>query len=117
MDNHPSLSSGIERAVDNLAVAMHSDPLSHTAAKVGIIAFGIFLMDTKARYAQCGHRTGNLPITIWRSLRLSYAAAIFDAKKSKCKYLNKKKYESFHVEIHILQVTSYSCICITEKKI
>ena len=68
--------SGTEPRVDNLAVAnLCSKPPSCTAATIGILALNVFLKDTTALYAECGHRTSNLTITIQRFNRLSYAAA------------------------------------------
>ena len=40
-----------------------------------ILALNVFLENRTARYAQCGHRTSNLRITIQRCNKPSYAAA------------------------------------------
>ena len=69
--------SGTEARFGILAVAnSRSNPaLSFTDAMVGILALSVFSKSTTAQYAQCGHQTSNLTITILRFNRFSYAAA------------------------------------------
>ena len=67
-DNDAFCSSKTKLRVGKLMVAnLHSYP----QPLVGMIALNVFPKNTAVRYAQFGHRTINLAITIWRSHTLS----------------------------------------------
>ena len=90
--NDTLLSSGIEPTVDDLvAVNLRSYLLSCTTAKFGTLSLSVFYKNTTSRYALCGHRTSNLPITIRRSNKQSYVAVIYDAKANKQRIIEIKK--------------------------
>ena len=69
-------SSGTATRFDTFTVAnLRCYQLSCTDAIVGVLALSVFSKSTIAQYAQWGHRTSNLTITILSCNRLSNATA------------------------------------------